>query len=61
MDISEEEIIPLYANHLTMCRYPGETKEYDLVSNALKRLARKALKGKQATKKTASVASEQCT
>lgn len=60
MDIADEEVIPLYANHLTMCRYLGETEEYKTVSKAIKRLARKAQKTKQATKKTTSVSSDRC-
>ncbi len=48
MDTPNEEVIPLYANHITMCRFPEETnQEYLEVSRALKRLARKAHEKKE--------------
>jgi len=60
MDIANEEIIPLFANHLTMCRYPGETQEYDAVSKPLKRLARKAHISQQARKMSTTESSDRC-
>ncbi|KAF2195851.1 ankyrin [Zopfia rhizophila CBS 207.26] len=47
MEIRDEEIIPLYANHLSMCRFEGKNQEYTVVSNAICRLARKALKNRE--------------
>jgi len=60
MDTANEETIPLFADHLTMCRYPGETQEYDAVSKPIKRLARKAHRNLQARKNSTSASSNRC-
>lgn len=60
MDSVNEEIIPLYANHLTMCRFAGETKEYKAVSSAILRQARKAHRERQARMRPTSVSSDRC-
>ncbi|KAF2012750.1 hypothetical protein BU24DRAFT_395880 [Aaosphaeria arxii CBS 175.79] len=44
MEIPDEAIIPLYANHRTMCRFGAETDDgFRSALNAIKRLARTAL------------------
>ncbi|OCK76186.1 hypothetical protein K432DRAFT_437179 [Lepidopterella palustris CBS 459.81] len=58
MDLPNEDIVPLFANHLNMCRYDGATQEYDVVSKALKRLARKAHLNRQARKRATSESSD---
>jgi hypothetical protein len=60
MDVLSEEPIPLFANHLTMCRFSGETQEYKSVSGALQRLARKAHAERQGQRRK-SISSERCT
>lgn len=44
MDIHNEAIIPLYSNHVDMCRFEGKNSEYDAVSNALIRLAQESVR-----------------
>ncbi|CAO2658177.1 Nn.00g074370.m01.CDS01 [Neocucurbitaria sp. VM-36] len=49
MEIRNEEIIPMYSDHVGMCRFGGKSQEYGAVSNALIRLARVALKRREMT------------
>lgn len=61
MQIPGEEIIPLNANHRTMCRFGDATDgEYQHVLTAIKRLARIALLGKEMATKADHLSSNQC-
>ena len=47
MNIPNEETIPLYTDHKSICRFEGRTKDYASVSAALEQIATLSLKGRQ--------------
>ncbi|KAF2848626.1 hypothetical protein T440DRAFT_500299 [Plenodomus tracheiphilus IPT5] len=60
MENPDEEIIPLYANHRTMCRFEGVTDNgYIYALRIIKRLAEKALKNREMSKKSNRTSSNQ--
>jgi hypothetical protein len=61
MDIPGEDIIPLYANHVSMCRFGQKSQDYKAVSNAIKRLARNALRNRALAKRVKHNSSDRCT
>jgi hypothetical protein len=44
MDVPQEDVIPLFANHVTMCKFPGPNDAFEIVSRAIRRLALNAVK-----------------
>ncbi|KAF2791689.1 ankyrin [Melanomma pulvis-pyrius CBS 109.77] len=60
MEIPREDIISLYANHRTMCRFGGATDDnYSYALNAIKRLARTALSNQEMATKANRTSSNQ--
>ncbi|KAK2005460.1 ankyrin [Colletotrichum eremochloae] len=59
LNIPDEEIIPLYENHRDLCRFPGETRSYEAVSHALRRMAVHLLEG-DASPQRQSLRSKSC-
>jgi hypothetical protein len=47
LNIPNEETIPLYTDHKSICRFEGRTKDYASVFAALEQIATLALKGKE--------------
>lgn len=39
LGIENEVVIPLFTNHRDICRFDGETKNYNTVSRAIRRIA----------------------
>jgi hypothetical protein len=61
MEIPGEDIIPLFANHRTMCRFEGATDDgYSYTLKAIKRLARTALLKREIAMKSNRASSNQC-
>jgi hypothetical protein len=61
MEIPGEDIIPLFANHRTMCRFEGATDDgYVYALKAIKRLAKTALLNREMATKTNRTSSNQC-
>lgn len=61
MEIPGEDIIPLFANHRTMCRFGGAADDgYSYTLNVMKRLARTALLNREMALKADRTSSNQC-
>lgn len=61
MEIPGEDIIPLFANHKTMCRFAGATDDgYIYAFKAINRLAKTALLNREMAKKAHRTSSNQC-
>jgi hypothetical protein len=61
MEIPGEDIIPLFANHRTMCRFEGAMDDgYSYTLKAIKRLAKTALSKREMATKADRTSSNQC-
>lgn len=61
MEVENELIIPLWADHRNMCRFEGSTnKEYGIVSSVIHSLARKALANHGMAMRADRVSSNRC-
>lgn len=61
MEIPGEDIIPLFANHRTMCRFGGATDDgYSYALKAINRLAQTALLSKEMATEPDRTSSNQC-
>jgi len=61
MEVENEQIIPLWADHRNMCRFEGSrNKEYCIVSSVIQSLARKALANNRIAMKADRISSNRC-